>query len=126
MKYIVSALLMLAVLALACFGCACYISMEVDMTEACLNQAAEALAAGSARKAEEYLHAAAEYWESRVTRFGTILQHDSVDEVSREFERLKACAFTSDQDTLYQGCKELVSLLENIRDLQWPYLRNIL
>ena len=52
MKYIVSALLMLAVLALACFGCACYISMEVDMTEACLNQAAEALAAGSARKAE--------------------------------------------------------------------------
>ena len=46
MKYILSALLMLAVLALACFGCACYISMEVDMTEACLNQAAEALAAG--------------------------------------------------------------------------------
>ena len=42
MKYIVSALLMLTVLALACFGCACYISMEVDMTEACLNQAAEA------------------------------------------------------------------------------------
>lgn len=117
---------MLLFLVSVCFGCAMYISKEVELTTSHLNQAVAAHQSGQHEEAERYLNLAADYWQTKLPGFATVLRHDAVDEVSREFERLRAYAASPDQDDFLSNCMALLSSLEHIRDLEWPYLHNIL
>ncbi len=126
MKYIVSSILLFLVLFGLCLASAAYVSNAVQETEALLADAMTLQQHGHAREAAAVTHSAADRWNSHQTYFGTVLRHDEVDDVIREFSRLESYADTEDREEFLGNCAALLATLKHIREMEWPYIYNLL
>ena len=67
-----------------------------------------------------------DFWNRNNNILGMLLYHSLIDDVTTELAMLKAYAMTDNSDELYSSCAELFTLLERIREMEYPYLKNIL
>ena len=126
MKYILTSLLIFTLLLVFCLCSAGYVTASVKQTEGLLHQAMLQHQLGDHVQAAQTVQAAAANWDSHQLYFGTVLRHDEVDDVMAEFSKLEAYAYSKDQDDFRSNCAGLLATLQHIRDMEWPYLYNIL
>ncbi len=125
MKMIITSVLILALLAISCIGSAVYVTNSVTKTASILDKALSAADQDVSGVLPTVLAAAAQ-WDSCATVFGTVLQHDEVDNVVEEFARLEYFAKTDDQEEFLSTCAALLAKLNHIREMELPTLKNIL
>ena len=126
MKYTLISILLLAFLLCFCLWSAGYVSSAVSDTEGFLIEAMELERQGDQQACLTAIRRASANWDRYQTWFGTVLRHDAVDDVKAEFSRLEAYAVSQDTDDFRSNCAALLSTLEHIREMEWPYLYNIL
>ena len=126
MRYLIlPSLLLVALLVFSVFS-ATFITETIDQTEAYLDQAVYHYHLQEPDKTTICLIQTTEYWRSRQLFFGMVLKHEDVDQVSGELARLLSYADTDDSDDFLSNCAALQATLEHIREMEWPYLQNIL
>lgn len=126
MKFILSSLLLFSLLLGLCLFSAAYVSHAVEETELLLTDAMALQQQDRYADAAAMTHWAADRWNSHQAYFGTVLRHDEVDDVIREFSRLESYADTRDTEEYLSNCAALLATLKHIREMEWPYLYNLL
>lgn len=126
MKHVCLGLSILALILALCLFTAHYTSDTVQRTSALLEEAVEARRAGDEAEALRLVRAASAHWKDHEAYFGTVLRHDEIDDVIGEFARLESYARSQDQDDFYSNCAALLSELEHIEQMEWPFFHNIL
>ena len=126
MKFILSSLLLFSLLLGLCLFSAAYVSHAVEETELLLTDAMALQQQDRYADAAAMTHWAADRWNSHQTYFGTVLRHDEMDDVIREFSRLESYADTQDTEEYLSNCAALLATLKHIREMEWPYLYNLL
>jgi len=125
MKPLLLSILLLSLLIAICFYAAFSVSNVINETEWFLNQSVAHQKNGDRRNAASFTERAISCWEENETLLGMIIRHDAVDDVEREFAGLKAYAHSDDEDDFFSTSAKLLSALHHIRDMEWPFLRNI-
>lgn len=126
MKYCIISLLLLALILGLCLWSAGSVNQSVDQTSRLLEQAVALKHLGQDQAALDTVRAAADSWHRRDTFFGTVLRHDEIDGVIRDFAQLEAYAQTDDTDDFFSNCAALLAQLEHIRKMEWPYFENVM
>ena len=126
MKHVVSPILLLVFLLVFCLLSACFVSETVEQTTTHMNTAIDLWKCGDNELALKYLKDAANHWDKCQKFCGIVLKHDDLDHISSEFERIHSYANTSDPDDFLSNCAAMLAVLEHVRDMEWPYLENIL
>jgi len=126
MRYLILPSLLLAALLVFSVFSALFITQTIDQTEAYLDQAVHHYHSRDPDKTTFCLMQTTEYWRSRQLFFGMVLKHEDVEQVSGELARLLSYADTDDSDDFLSNCAALQETLDHIREMEWPYLQNIL
>lgn len=126
MRHILFPLLLLLFVISFCLFSALYVANTIDQTELCLDTAIGAYKAHNQDLTEHYLAMASSVWNGRQLFLGIIMEHEDVDEISSSFARLQSYAHTEDHDDFLSNCAALGTTLSHIREMEWPYLQNIL
>ena len=126
MKCLFGSISLLLLLLLLCLLSTQQIAGTIDQTSVHLNAAISAQQAGLEDAAQDQIRAAEHIWRSKEAFFGTVLQHDEIDEVIIEFARLRSYAETEDQDDFLSNCNALLARLQHIQEMEYPLLQNIL
>lgn len=126
MKFILSSLLLFSLLLGLCLFSASYVSHAVEEAELLLTDAMVLQQQDHPAEAAALTHRAADRWNSHQAYFGTVLRHDEVDDVIREFSRLESYVDTQDTEEYLSNCAALLATLRHIREMEWPYLYNLL
>ena len=126
MKFILSSLLLFSLLLGLCLFSASYVPHAVEEAELLLTDAMVLQQQDHPAEAAALTHRAADRWNSHQAYFGTVLRHDEVDDVIREFSRLESYVDTQDTEEYLSNCAALLATLRHIREMEWPYLYNLL
>ena len=124
-SFLISIILLTCIISF-CVLSACFVSNRVTHTELLLEKALMLQNQKQSEQAARQVKTAAEYWNKSQVYFGTILQHDEVDSVGEEMARLEAYARSEDQDDFLSNCAGLLAKLHHIREMEWPFIFNIL
>lgn len=95
-------------------------------TEASLLQALEHYRAEQKPEGYKQILHADSFWDKHNNILGMLLYHSEIDEVTAELAMLKAYAIAGNSEEIFCSCAELFTLLEQIREMERPYLKNIL
>ena len=125
MKYVLIYILLFCILISACLGSAIYVSNTIYVTETFLQNALIFQEKGNNQQAAAEVHNAAEHWKRCQSWFGMLLKHEEIDTVEGEFSSLQAYVNSKDQDDFRSNCASLLSTLQHIREMEWPYWENI-
>ena len=126
MKHLILPSILLITLLVFSIFSAMFVTSTIDQTEADLVQAVFHHNLQETDKMAAFLAQTTEYWTSRQFFFGMVLKHEEVDQVSGELERLRSYAASDDSDDFLSNCAALLATLDHIREMEWPYLQNIL
>lgn len=126
MRHIVFPTILLVLLLTFCILSAWIVSTTIDQVNEYLNDAVQAHVREDEGMAARYIKLASDHWDQKRVLFGAVLKHDEMDQVTTEFARLHSYASSEDQDDFLSNCKALQSTLSHIREMEWPYLQNIL
>lgn len=126
MKHTVLSVSILILILAFCLLSASYTSNAVQKTSALLEEALEARREDDQAASIHLVQAASSHWKEHEAYFGTVLRHDEIDDVIGEFARLESYARSQDQDDFYSNCAALLSELEHIEQMEWPFFHNIL
>ncbi len=123
--YLLCAVIFILLLSI-CFFSTVTVKNITKQTEACLQQAVELYQDERYTEGYEQILQTDHFWERNNNILGMLLYHSEIEEVTTELAMLKAYAVTDDFEELYCSCAELFALLGRIREMEYPYLKNIL
>lgn len=126
MRSLLTSLILLTSLVSFCVFSACFVSNRVAHTELLLEKAQQLQQQQQSTQAARQVRIAAEYWKDSQAYFGTVLQHDEVDSIGEEMARLESYATSKDQDDFFSNCAGLLEKLRHIREMEWPFVFNVL
>ena len=66
------------------------------------------------------------YWKKHNNSLGMLLYHSEIDEITTELAMLNAYAQMNNTKEICCSCTEILTLLEQIREMEYPYLKNII
>ena len=125
MKSLLFCSLLFCVLVGFCIFSAFHITEIVRETEQLLIHAVRFHQKGDRNQAAEFVQQADACWEGRETVLGMLIRHDVIDEVEMEFAGLKAYANSDDDDDFLCTSAKLFSSLQHVREMEWPFIRNV-
>lgn len=117
---------LLLVLLGLCLGSAFLMKKYTTSTGALLEKAVASAQQEDFAVATAFCNQAKEEWDSHATVFGSLLSHDEADQVGIGLVRLLAFGKTEDMDEFLATGMELIQHVHHIRDMEFPYLRNVL
>lgn len=126
MKHVCMSVSILTLILVFTIFSAHHTSNLVTRTSDLLDEAVEARRTGDLDTSLHLVQAASSHWKDHEEYFGAVLRHDEIDTVIGEFARLESYARSQDQDDFYSNCAALLSELEHIEQMEWPFFHNIL
>ncbi len=126
MKHVCMSVTILTLILVFSVFSAYHTSNLVAKTSDLLDEAVEVRRTGDLDTSFHLVQAASSHWKDHEKYFGAVLRHDEIDTVIGEFARLESCARSRDQDDFYSNCAVLLSVLEHIKQMEWPFFHNIL
>ena len=126
MKHICVSLGIFLLILAFCLFSANFTSDRVQETSAMLKAALDARRAGDELSSLRLVRTASAHWKKHEAYFGTVLRHAEIDDILGKFARLEAFARGEDQDEFYSTCAALLTQLEHIEQMEWPFAHNIL
>ena len=117
--------LLTAVLVL-CLGAAARLSADSRQTEALLQSAFEAAAAGEEDLATAYAERARRVWDAAIPFIDAVTSHEETDEVNRSFAELLTRAQTGQWEEFLAGCARLRVMTAHLRRMERASWYNIL
>lgn len=126
MKHVCVSVGILILILVFCLFSANFTTDRVRETSALLESARDARRSGDELAALRLVQAASSNWKRHEAYFGTVLCHDEVDGIFGEFARLEAFARGQEQEEFYSSLAALLTKLEHIEQMEWPFAHNIL
>lgn len=126
MKQTIAACCILLLLLGLSYYAACTVDRLITDTQTLLHHAVTLQNDGDTVQARTVLHQASDYWQQNQSCLEILLRHDDVESVTVEFARLRSYAVTVDEDDFLSNCNGLLATLQHIRDMEWPWINNIL
>lgn len=126
MKYCIISLLLLALILGLCLWSAEAVTQSIADTSRMLEEAMIWKQKGADQMALDKILAAGDSWRTQDTFFGTVLRHDEIDGVIRDFAQLEAYAKTDNTDEFFSSCAALLAQLEHIQKMEWPSFENVM
>ena len=123
--YLLCAVVFILLLAI-CILSAATVKNITTQTEASLQQVLTLYQAGQYSEGYKQIMHTDSFWNKHNNILGTLLYHSEIDEVTTELAMLKAYAIGDNSEEIICSCAELFTLLEQIREMECPYLKNIL
>ena len=103
-----------------------HVTNEITTAEQLLQEAVLAFQNGNKEEAIALIRHAEQHWRDQKNLFGVLLYHDEIDLVQAEFSCLSAYAAESDEPDFSSSSAALITKLQLLREMEWPYLSNIL
>ena len=125
MRYLAAGILLLLLLTTLCMASACYVDHAVAETQRFVQSAAENQEGGSTNEAIGMMEKAALSWSYHDKFFGIVLHHDEIDSVREDMSALLGCLYSSAYEEFPGTCAGLITRLQQLRNAQWPKLRNL-
>lgn len=122
---IISLTLILLLLVFSIFS-AFYVTNTVEESIRLLELAQQMETVGNNHGAVQAIQAAKTRWQSHQVYYGTVLRHDEVDDVLRDFSSLSAYAQDQERAEFRSGCASLLTQLRHIQQMEWPYFHNVM
>ena len=126
MKHICVSLGIFLLILAFCLFSANFTSDRVRETAAMLEAARDARRSGDEMAALRLVRTASAHWKKHEAYFGTVLRHAEIDDILGEFARLEAYARGGEQEDFYSSLEALLTQLEHIEQMEWPFAHNIL
>ena len=109
----------------------CFFSIEsVDhittQTESTLQEAVELYRTGNYKAGSDAIMQTYDFWENKSKMLNMLLYHEQIDDITVQLIKLNVRASEVNLEEIFTGCAELSALLDQIREMEHPYLENIL
>jgi len=122
MKYFAFCLFLLAILTGGCIFSACQVTAVVTETEQFLHQAWDSFVDEDITQCEASIQIASAHWKKHDNTLELLIHQDELDHVCEELAGLEASILAGDRDDFQNSCARLISNLQNLRKMQWPYV----
>ena len=126
MKDLTVCLLLFITIICLCFLGAFYITNHVVQAEQLIQNAMDAYTIGDIEAAQHIIDQAMKSWTNCRISFGILICHEDFDAIQTDLSTLKFYKQQDDQSDFCSLCSSLLSRLRHIREIEWPYLFNIL
>ena len=126
MKLIVICFLILAFLLFVCFFSTVTVTDITDQTTFHLREAMELYRNGNHMQGYSKILTAQKKWNSQNNKLGILLYHSVIDEISAEMAKLNAYAQEEDWEEMFSAFAGLFSRLNQLREMEYPTLKNVL
>ncbi len=123
--YLLCAVIILLLLSI-CFVSTFAVTDIIDQTEEYMQQALMLYQTHKETEGYAQIQKTDTFWKKHNHVLGMLLYHSEIDEVTTELAMLEAYAITGNTEELYSSFAELFTLLERIREMEYPYFKNIL
>ena len=126
MKYMFTCIVLwIAVIAFSVFS-AYHVTNEIANAELLLQEAVLNFEQGNTDQTVALIQHAEQHWQDHKNLFGVLLYHDEIDLVQAEFSSLSAYAAANDEPDFTSSSAALITKLQRLQEMEWPYLSNIL